>query len=216
LDKTIASLTLLKSQQQVEIGRLEKARDATLGKSQSAEVLETLIAQLSNQISEKQQVKSDVVAQHQDELQEAERECDRKLDNYTTLIGNLTLSINEAQRELDLLLENHTAAEPSSVGTTFLLAFGKNNITIVPGPHPLRGELEDAKAAIRKIIAQHQDDINSISLSIKAKEEAIAEVEKQRERQAADFDGALKKNSLTKRSNYPKITGPPWPVRLTP
>jgi hypothetical protein len=60
------------------------------------------------------------------------------------------------------------------------------------GSHPLQKALQDAKAALRKIIAQHQDTIDSLRGGIVENEGQAAEVEKQKNRAIADFEASLK------------------------
>jgi len=58
--------------------------------------------------------------------------------------------------------------------------------------HPLQTQLRNAKAAIRKVISQHQETIDDLTAAIQANDRKREEVTKQKHRALTDFNAALK------------------------
>jgi hypothetical protein len=70
----------------------------------------------------------------------------------------------------------------------------------VADPHPLKKQIADAKAELRKIIATHQASMDSLRASITINEENSQELEGQKTMAIADYDRALKTLADEKKS----------------
>jgi len=226
---TISGLSNLSNDQQAEIDRLRLAAAAKHDAAGMAEELEELTVSLTDQISQKEQLKVETEARHKEELEKQQQDCDAAYETSTEGIANLTTRINEAQAELDLLTELHTEASclakqaknerickrcsigEEPCGDTCVAADETCHhdlgcackedgdgtlLQLDPSedddPHPVRAQLENAKAELRKIIAQHQETINSLQGDIKQNEDETAEVESQKQQALADYERSLK------------------------
>merc|ERR1719487_1216503 len=58
--------------------------------------------------------------------------------------------------------------------------------------HPLQTQLRNAKAELRKIIAQHQQTIDSLQTDIKENEDKTRKLETEKQRAMEDYDNSLK------------------------